>query len=177
MKVIVASNNPVKIDAVRQAFQICFPGEIIEIIPIESPSGVSEQPMSASEAVEGAINRAQNVSHHETTDYTVGIEGGLHFVKVGTTEHCFEQAWACVIDRATGKYQIGSTPAYPVPAHVLELLRQGKDLTEAMDTLYGIKDIGTSQGYTGWLTDNLVDRTLGAKIATIIALSTLKKGL
>lgn len=166
-----------KIDAVRQAFQICFAGEIIEIIPIESPSGVSEQPMSASETLEGAINRAQNVSHHETTDYAVGIEGGLHFVKVGTTEYCFEQAWACVVDCATNKYQIGSTPAFPVPTHILEVLRSGKTITEAMDSIYGIKDIGTSQGYTGWLTDNLVDRTLGAKIATIIALTTLKKNL
>jgi len=177
MKIIVASNNPVKIDAVTQAFQLGFVGETIEVIPIESPSGVSDQPMSISETVEGAINRAQNVSHHESTDYAVGIEGGLHFVKVGTTEYCFEQAWACVIDCASGKYQIGSAPAYPVPKHILELVRGGKNITEAMQAAYGIPEIGKNQGYSGWLSDNLVDRTLGAKIATILALTALKKGL
>lgn len=177
MKVIVASNNVVKMDAVRQAFQLCFADAVVEVIPIESPSGVSEQPMSVSEAVEGALNRAQNVSHHETTDYAVGIEGGLHFVKVGTKDYCFEQAWAAVLDCKTGKHQIGSAPAYPVPPHLVELMRGGQNLTEAMNSAYNIQDIGSNQGYSGWLTDNLVDRTLAAKIATILALTALKKGL
>lgn len=176
MKVIVASNNPVKIDAVRQAFQICFPGEIVEIIPIESPSGVREQPMSASEAIEGAINRAQNVSHHETTNYTVGIEGGLHFEKVGTTEYCFEQAWACVLERASGKYQIGSAPASPVPSVLQASIQSGNTIASAVSAMQG-SPYDSKTGYEGWLTDDLIDRTLSTKIATILALSALKKRL
>ena len=59
-KVIIASKNPVKINATKQAFESVFPTEQFEFIGIRVPSFVSDQPMSDEETLEGAINRAEN---------------------------------------------------------------------------------------------------------------------
>ena len=43
MRVLVGSANPVKIAAVRDAFEPCFPGAVVE--GIEASSGVPAQPV------------------------------------------------------------------------------------------------------------------------------------
>jgi non-canonical (house-cleaning) NTP pyrophosphatase len=40
MKIVVTSHNPVKIEAVRQAFKSQFPKHEIELIPMGVDSGV-----------------------------------------------------------------------------------------------------------------------------------------
>ncbi len=60
-KIIVASKNPVKINATKVAFEKVFPQETFEVIGMQVPSFVSDQPMSDEETLEGAINRAENV--------------------------------------------------------------------------------------------------------------------
>ena len=49
MKVIVASKNPVKIEATRIGFQKMFPEQELEVIGISAPSDVNDQPMSREE--------------------------------------------------------------------------------------------------------------------------------
>jgi inosine/xanthosine triphosphatase len=176
MKIIVASQNPVKLEAVKQAFGLVF-GELgLEIFSVEAPSGVSDQPMDVRETAEGALNRAKNIQHHEA-DYVVGIEGGLSFVKPLDSEYGFEQTWAAVIDCASGKSEVASGPAFPIPHHVIELIRSGKNLTDAMAATYGTVDLGQKEGDNGWISDNNVDRTEASKLAVLLALCTLKKEL
>ena len=77
-KVIVASTNPVKINATEIGFAKIFPGETFNVSGVSAPSGVPDQPMSDNETLKGAINRVENVSKLEpSADYWVGIEGGL----------------------------------------------------------------------------------------------------
>lgn len=45
LRVLVGSTNPVKVEAVRTAFQTAFPNKTIEIKTFPAPSGVSDQPM------------------------------------------------------------------------------------------------------------------------------------
>lgn len=176
MKVIVASQNPTKIEAVKRAFGQYF-GEIgLEVIGVETPSGVSDQPMDSRETAEGALNRAKNIAHHEA-DFVVGIEGGLSFVKPDDIEYGFEQAWAAVIDCLSGKNEIAAAPAFPIPHNVVAKIREGKNLSEAMEEIYGATDIGKEQGFNGWITDGHVDRTEASKLAVLLALCTLKKEL
>ena len=58
MRVLVGSANPVKIAAVRDAFEPCFPGAVVE--GIEASSGVPAQPMGE-ETFTGAENRARTL--------------------------------------------------------------------------------------------------------------------
>lgn len=50
-KVIVASKNPVKINATQSAFEKMFPDEEFSFEGISVPSGVSDQPMSEDETL------------------------------------------------------------------------------------------------------------------------------
>ena len=46
VKVVVASLNPVKVGAVKDAFKTQYPDADLELIPISVDSGVCDQPMS-----------------------------------------------------------------------------------------------------------------------------------
>ena len=45
-KVIIASKNPVKIQAVKNGFEKMFPNQEFEFIGISVPSNVADQPFS-----------------------------------------------------------------------------------------------------------------------------------
>ena len=61
-KIIVASTNPVKIEAVQIGFAQMFPTESFDVQGVSVPSEVSAQPMTSNETLTGALNRAHNVS-------------------------------------------------------------------------------------------------------------------
>ena len=58
MKVVVASKNPVKIEASRAAFAALLPDADLQMSSISVESGVSDQPTSDEETRRGAKNRA-----------------------------------------------------------------------------------------------------------------------
>ena len=59
MRVAVGSTNPAKIKAVKAAFQKVWPDKKWVVEGVEVKSGVSDQPMSTSESIKGATNRAK----------------------------------------------------------------------------------------------------------------------
>jgi len=59
-KVIIASESPVKIEAVKKSFSEVFNDEVLEFFGVSVHSGVSDQPKTNSETFEGAKNRAKN---------------------------------------------------------------------------------------------------------------------
>ena len=80
IKAIVGSKNPVKIEAVRNAFSKYFKN--IEIIGLNVGSGVSNQPKSDEETIGGAKNRAtQCLTKDNEADFGIGIEGGLEYIE------------------------------------------------------------------------------------------------
>ena len=58
--VIIASENPVKINAVKGAFHKVFPNIPFKFVGIDVPSNVSPQPRSEKECIQGANNRVEN---------------------------------------------------------------------------------------------------------------------
>ncbi len=61
--IIVASQNPVKIDAAQRGFERMFPGAAFNVKTVSVPSGVSDQPMSSQETLRGALNRTCAAAH------------------------------------------------------------------------------------------------------------------
>lgn len=173
MKIIIGSKNPVKLEAVRQAFVLHFGNTpTLEVIGIDAPSGVADQPMSAEETATGAVNRAKHlVLLHTDADYHVGIEGGITKLMINGESHYFEQTYACV---SNGKqHALGSGPAYGIEDKVIEHIDNGLDLSQAMHKIYGAIDLGKRDGYNGWLSQNKYDRTEASKIAVFLALQKL----
>jgi len=169
-KVIVASSNPVKINTTEIGFRKRFPEEAFDIKGISAPSEVSDQPMSGEETLRGAKNRANNVSKlASNADYWVGIEGGLEEVN-GELEAF---AWVVVKskDGRIGKGRIGS---FFLPKKVAELIKQGKELGEADDIVFGMTNSKQANGAVGILTGDVLTRATYYEPAVILALIPFK---
>ena len=169
--IVVASNNPVKVQAARVGFQRMFPGEGFTFTTVSVPSGVDDQPRSSEETLQGALNRAQNArALSPRADYWVGIEGGIEDSPEGrlTPGEMCAFAWVVVLSQdRTGK---GRTGVFFLPPRVAELVRQGKELGEADDIVFGRTNSKQENGAVGLLTGDLIDRAAFYYQAVLLAL-------
>ncbi len=164
-KVIIASKNPVKINAVKEAFAKMFPSEEFEFDGVSVSSGVSDQPMDNDETLQGALNRANNAkTKFPNADYWVGIEGGIE-----TTENEMS-AFAWIVIKATGQMGKAKTSMFFLPNKVVELIKQGKELGETDDIVFGHTNSKQKNGAVGILTGNVVTRTSYYVEAAVLAL-------
>ena len=166
---VVASTNPVKIQAAVDGFQRLFPGSELNVMSVAVPSDVAHQPMSDEETLRGALNRsarAQAALPH--ADYWIGIEGGVQPIE----QELIAFAWIVVRSRELiGK---GRTGAFVLPQAVVELIRQGKELGEADDIVFSRSNSKQDNGAVGLLTDNVIDRAQLYAHAMILALIPFK---
>ncbi|HMN12165.1 MAG TPA: inosine/xanthosine triphosphatase [Bellilinea sp.] len=169
MKIIVASANPVKVDAVADAFSQFYPGVDCEVTGIPAPSGVKPQPMTNEETLQGAFNRinaARTVQPH--ADFWVGVEGGLH--PSGVTYEVF--AWVAVTDGA--HTSTARTGTFHLPPPLADLIRQGLELGDADDLIFGRNNSKQENGAIGILTGDLITRQTYYTPAVIMALIPFK---
>lgn len=165
MLVVVGSENPVKIEAVRNVFVKHFPEA--EIIGVDVDSDVEEQPKSEEEMYQGARNRAKKVLQLEKkAEYGVGIEGGVHRHSYGW----FECSLVVIMDRE-GKEGVGSSGGLVLPEKVVERINQGENLEEVMDDLFGTERIGRGIGMFGLFTKEVVTRSSGTEHGVAFALA------
>ena len=169
-KVVVASTNPVKINTVRLGFSKMFPKMLTNIEGIAVSSDVSEQPLSEEEALMGAQNRIKNVFRLSSkANFWVGIEGGLQ--EVSGEMEAF--AWI-VVKSKNGKMGKGRTASFFLPQKIAELIKQGKELGEADDIVFGRTNSKQINGAVGLLTGNVITRTTDYEQAMILALVPFK---
>ena len=164
--ILVASTNPVKLAAVRQAFLRMFPDLELDVAAVDVPSGVSDQPASDEETYQGAFNRARaaQASRPEAA-YAVGIEGG---VEAAQPDGLQAFAWVVVLDGTrVGKARSGS---FELPPRIVELVRQGIELGEADDLVFNRLDSKRKDGAIGILTGGIVDREALYTHAVLLAL-------
>jgi inosine/xanthosine triphosphatase len=169
--VIVASKNPVKIFAVHQGLERMFSEETFSIQGISVPSGVSNQPLSSKETMQGALNRAKAAREQvPTADYWIGIEGGVDSELEGEFTRCELCAFAWVV--VLGKDQMGKgrTGTFTLPPRISELIHQGKELGEADDIVFGRTNSKQENGAVGLLTGDTIDRAAFYIHAVILAL-------
>ena len=168
MRINVASKNPVKVEAVREVLQNYPDLANCDVLGIETRSGVSNQPKSLEETIQGAINRARAV--FDGCVYSLGIESGLMMVpqtKTGSMDFC-----ACAI--YDGKnYHLGLSCAFEFPAKVTQMIH--KDGIDANEAFYRLgltsnRKIGSSEGAIGMLTKGRMSRKDYTKQAIQMAL-------
>jgi len=167
--IVVASKNPVKIQAALDGFRKMFPDETFRAEGVSVPSDVSDQPMSDTETLQGALNRARNARvQTPQADYWVGIEGGCD-EQQGALEAF---AWVVVLSRErTGRSRTGT---FVLPAEVARLVRQGVELGEADDRVFRRSNSKQGNGAVGILTRDVIDRTGYYEHAVILALVPFK---
>lgn len=156
MKIIVASTNPQKIKAVSSLIPKYdfLAGASIE--GVSADSGVSDQPRSLEETVQGAINRAK--SAFKNTDYSFGIESGL--MEVPRTKSGIMDVCVCAI--FDGKnIHLGLSSAFEPPQKVVDLMRtKGMNMSDACleAGLTTNPQLGASEGLIGILTRGRMNR-------------------
>lgn len=168
-KIVVASTNPVKLQAARLGFQAMFPAALFSIQAVDASSGVRDQPLSSAETLQGALNRAQAAARLEPqADYWVGIEGGVE--ELGQELAAF--AWVVVhTPRLTGK---GRSGTFFLPPAIAALVRQGVELGQADDIVFNKTDSKRQNGAIGILTADVINRTQLYEHAVILALVPFK---
>ena len=161
-KVLIASKNPVKINATKKAFEDVFTDHF-EFEGVSADSLVSDQPMSNDETLKGATNRLQNIQHLEA-DYLVSIEGGVDLL-----DNNYEAfAWIVISDK--NKIGKAKTATFPLPLKISNLIKEGYELGDADDMVFKRSNSKQKNGAVGILTDNLINRTDYYTHAIILAL-------
>lgn len=148
-KIAIGSINPVKIQAVKNAFN---DGEI-QIVSCSALSGVRPQPLSNEETLQGAINRARDCL--EKTD--VGLAIGLEARVVVLKDKVYLCHWGAVVDRNQNTY-FTNGPLILLPTEYLKPLLEGQNLENIMHHSTGIQSLGAKEGAIGVFTQNRLNR-------------------
>ena len=167
--IVMASTNPVKIEATRQGFERMFPKEAFRVQSVRVPSGVRGQPLSSDETMRGAKHRVEAASERlPQADYWVGIEGGIEW------DDGEAASFSWVVVKSGDGYGKSRTGLYYLPPKMGELIRAGKELGEANDLIFSTFNSKQGRGAVGLLTDGVLDRTQLYEHAVILALVPFK---
>lgn len=160
-KVIIASLNPAKINAVKSAFEAVFPKQEFYFEGVNVASGVADQPMSDKETHQGALNRVHNAKQAIVhADFYVGLEAGI--------ENGVTFAWMVIeSSRQRGESRSASLMLPPI---VLQKLAKANELGDVMDEVFGTDNIKQKGGAIGLLTQHQLTRSSVYHQALILAL-------
>lgn len=157
MRILVGSQNPVKIAAVRDVFEPYFPG--VEVLGVPVESGVPAQPVG-DQTFAGAENRARalvalNAAQGLGAGFCVGLEGGISQMH----GRWFAFGVLCIAD-AAGRLGFGLSPLFEMPAAMVSEVLAGEELGHVVDRLSGDHNSKQKGGAIAFLTRGRVDRRL-----------------
>lgn len=152
LRVVVGSQNPVKINAARTALAALYPLADINCQGMDAPSGVAAQPMSANETLTGAINRVEYCIKYANADFYVAMEGGVDIFEYGPA------TFAYVVVSNRQRRSVGRGAIMPIPQKVYQALIAGQELGEVMDNLFNTKNVKQKGGAIGLLTNGNATR-------------------
>ncbi|MFW5965117.1 MAG: DUF84 family protein [Halodesulfurarchaeum sp.] len=164
MDVAVGSRNPVKYQATAAVFE----NANVEAVSVDP--GVSEQPLTTAETIEGARKRARRALDAEKADLGVGIEGGV--ARVEGEEGWYLTMWAAVADDT--RLEIGSGPRIRLPSSIAGELQAGAELGPLLDERLGTEGIKKERGAAGLLTENAIDRQSSLEHAVAAAMAPIR---
>ncbi len=168
MKINIGTKNTAKIGALKEILKEYLDFKDAEVFAKEVDTGVSHQPKSLEETIDGAIKRAKN--SFNDCDYSVGLESGL--MKVPDTKTGYMDIGCCAI--FDGKiFHLGLSSAFEYPPKVLDyMLKNDKCASDAFRDL-GLTDkeyIGHQEGIIGVVTKGRMDRKEQVKQSIMTAL-------
>lgn len=149
MKIVVGSLNPVKIQALKEAFE----NTSSTVSGLAVDSKVRSQPLSHEETRQGAINRARACVKEAEADLGFGLEGGI-FISEGLLYLC---SWGALVDE-DDTVCVVSGPTFRLPSVFKKPLLEGAELNVIMYDLFGIKELGSKEGAIGYFTKGATNR-------------------
>lgn len=162
VRVGVATVNPLKIRAVKDAFESFFQG--VEVYSCKPRSSLPRQPVD-DQIRQGATARAKEAIEL-SYDYGVGIEGGL--LHLG--EKAYLTGHSVVISKE-GETHGAWGLSWECPPALRERLERGEELGDLIDKLLERTEVKTREGAIGVLSRNKIDRlrvTTDSVVAALI---------
>ncbi|HKL24511.1 MAG TPA: inosine/xanthosine triphosphatase [Candidatus Nanoarchaeia archaeon] len=167
LEIVVCTENKAKLQAVEDVFNQVYSN--INIIGEKFPSGVSEQPFTESQGIEGAFNRVKNArKKYPNANFYVGMEGYVDSNNYGM----FLGGMVVILD-SSGKKGIGSSAKMQLPYFIQKKIEAGKELGPLIKDLMNDTKGNLRQydGTNGLLSKGLYNRVNEFKDATKCALT------
>lgn len=148
-KVAIGTENNAKVEAVIRAFAEWK----MEFQTADVDSGVSAQPFSDEETLQGALHRAIEARKKNDADIGIGLEGGV----ISWNHQLWICNWGAMTNRK-GQIWTAGGARIPLPEEMIEPLRSGIELGIVIDQYSGLKEVRSNQGTIGILTHGQIDR-------------------
>ncbi|BBN82939.1 non-canonical purine NTP phosphatase [Pseudoalteromonas sp. A25] len=152
IKVLVGSQNPVKINAAKSVIARYFPNHQIDCQGVHAPSGVPEQPLGEDETRIGAQNRVSHLQAHHHADFYCAMEGGAHQFSYGPA------TFAYVVIANDQHTSVNRSSNLPLPQPIYDALVAGEELGPVMDKVFNTENIKQKGGAIGLLTNHVATR-------------------
>ncbi|MCM8539511.1 MAG: inosine/xanthosine triphosphatase [Lentisphaeraceae bacterium] len=168
----IGSENPVKVNALKECLENLLSIECIDVKGCEVDSGVNDQPQSFQETFAGAKNRA--IASYSTGTISFGIEDGIF--KIPETEKTYMNVCVCVMYNGSD-FHYGCSSAFEYPEEITDLvISRALDISEALGSAgyTGNPEIGSAEGAIGILSEGRLVRKDYTKQAINSALIHLK---
>ena len=143
--IAVGSRNPAKLEPARLVLSSAFPQ--LEVIGLDVPSGVPDQPVGWAETRLGARTRAQNALAAPGAVFGVGLEGGV----ARDDDGVWLVSLAAVAHR-DGRMGLACGGTILLPDTVGARVLAGEELGLVIDDLAGETGTNTRGGAIGFLT-------------------------
>ncbi len=151
VKIAIGTTNKAKVNAIKEVCCHYYHKEAIFSCE-EVPSGVSPQPFSDQETMQGAMNRAVNAREQGKADIGIGLEGGV----LEAPQGIFLCNWGALTD---GQITVVASGARILLPEEFELpLMNGVELGKLMDEYTKRENIREHEGAIGIFTNGYVDR-------------------
>ena len=165
IKVLVASKNPIKIQATKEAFDEYFPDVKITSIDINNLDPKNDfkkqlqwmnQPVGELETCEYSQERVKLIkNNYPNFDYYIGLEGGITQTRFGS----YRIIVFCTIADPVHIETVRGCEI-PLPIHWYEALTADPllELGNIVEEASGIQNIKQKQGAIGFFTHNKINR-------------------
>ncbi len=155
MRILVGSENPVKVEAVREAFSKYFKN--VEALGLKVDSKVPDQPIGR-ETFFGAENRALalitiNKRKGWSYDFFVGLESGI----INLYSKWFTFGVVCIIDKL-GRKSFGTSIMFELPGFIVKQLLKRVELGKVMDEIMGEENTKQKGGAVGFFSRGVINR-------------------
>lgn len=150
--IVCGSTNPAKVEPVKHVFSSLEP--MLQIVGVNVPSGVRDQPIGWDETTLGARTRALGALAQPGARYGVGLEGGMLVNADG--------AWLisiAAIARSDGLEGLACGGMILLPPIVAARVQAGQELGHVIDGLAGESNTKTRGGAIGFLTNARYSRS------------------
>lgn len=150
VRIGVATGNSLKLRAVED-----FTGKVMKNFIVDQVTGYelhTDQPFGE-DTVRLATKRAMEALSDR--DYGIGIESGVW--RDAISGKYIEKHWCVVVDRYS-RITSGTSSGFELPENIIDLMKFGKNESEAFFDIYGKEDVGSHGGVINELSNGILKR-------------------